>query len=49
MFIKLSFYDSIKFIQQSILKSIIINENLLIISPEILKNEKEISKSNIWN
>ena len=47
--IKLSFYDSNQFIKQSNLKSIIINENILTISPEVLKGEKDLSKSDIWS
>ena len=47
--IKLSFYDSNQFIQQSNLKSIIINENILTISPEVLKGEEDLSKSDIWS
>ena len=47
--IKLTLYDSNQFIQQSILNSIIINENILTISPEILKDEEDLSKSDIWS
>ena len=47
--IKLSFYDSNQFIKQSNLKSIIINENILTISPEVLKGEEDLSKSDIWS
>jgi serine/threonine protein kinase len=47
--IKLSFYDSNQFIKQSDLKSIIINENILTISPEVLKGEEDLSKSDIWS
>ncbi len=46
--IRLSFYNSNKFIKQSNLKSNI-NKNLLTISPEILNNEKDLSKSDIWS
>ena len=47
--IKLSFYDSNQFIKQSNLKSIIINENILTISPEVLNGEEDLSKSDIWS
>ena len=47
--IKLSLYNSNIFIQQSILNSIIINENILTISPEVLKGEEDLSKSDIWS
>jgi len=47
--IKLSFYDSIKFIEQSNLNSTIINENIFTISPETLKGEEDLSKSDIWS
>ncbi len=47
--IKLSFYDSNTFFQQSNLKSFIINENILTSSPEILYDENDLSKSDIWS
>ena len=47
--IKLSFYDSNQFIKQSNLKSSNRNKNILTISPEVLKGEKDLSKSDIWS
>ena len=48
--IKLTLYDSKQFIQQpDSMSKTIINNDILTISPEIIKNEKDLSKSDIWS
>ena len=48
--IKLTLYDSNQFIQQpDLMSKTIINNDILTISPEIIKNEEDLSKSDIWS